>query len=111
MTMTAKVIVQNIITDLKGRKGFRQIWDSMEPDIMKEVEESIIAIVIKGLPVQNTGFETLDAVLKSQQDNPGSADAHILWDKAILERLKWAGEINFAAAAEKVKCVVDFWYG
>jgi hypothetical protein len=50
MAEVAKTIVNRIISDLTGRSGLENEWDSIDEDIQNEIRETWESIVTEELP-------------------------------------------------------------
>lgn len=50
MSDTAHAIVQDILTDLKDRAGFEELWwDDIETDIQQEIKDDLFNLVFEKL--------------------------------------------------------------
>jgi hypothetical protein len=41
---TAQACVKSIMVELRGRAGFRELWDSLQPGIRNELQEALVLI-------------------------------------------------------------------
>ena len=49
MKLKAKKIVDEILSELNGRKGFDDWWYNIDEDITEEIENELVDIVVKNL--------------------------------------------------------------
>ena len=48
-TATARMIVDDIISDLSDRRGLRQAWEGIDDDVLEQIRSAWIDLAVKAL--------------------------------------------------------------
>lgn len=98
---SATAIVTDVLGELQGRKGFDSFWGDIAPDIQKEIEENLNAIVHEHLldhqPENLPGNTIKEVLVVRKGDAKRLFDAHAITEDGYKCRLPLTG-VNYSEA-------------